>query len=163
VLVARQLDQSTRAAFAEHMCRHARDPGAWAWLPVHPFHWDEAIAPLFAAELAEGLILPLGEAPDRHRPLQSVRTLANVDRPERLDVKLPLLIRNTLVWRGLASAPSAAAPQVSAWLQDISRRDPFLSGRCRMAILREIASVTGRHPRLATVPAREEQRNGIRR
>lgn len=152
VLVARQLDQSTRAAFAGQLRRHARDPDAWAWLPVHPFHWDEAIAPLFAAELAEGLILSLGEAPDRHRPLQSVRTLANVDRPERLDVKLPLLIRNTLVWRGLASAPSAAAPQVSAWLQGIGRRDPFLFGRCRMAILGEIASVTGRHPRLTAVP-----------
>ncbi len=151
-LTQRQLDAPVRAAFAAKLRRHAADSSGWAWLPVHPFHWDEAIAPLFAAQLAQGRMIVLGEAPDRHRALQSVRTLANVDRPDRLDVKLPLLIRNTLVWRGLAAAPSAAAPQISAWLQDIARRDAFLSGRCRMVVLGEVASVTGRHPQLTVVP-----------
>jgi aerobactin synthase len=151
-LISRQLDRSTRSAFDTELRGHVHDSGGWAWLPVHPFHWDEAIAPLFAAELAEGRIVSLGEAPDQHRPLQSVRTLANVDRPDQLDVKLPLLIRNTLVWRGLATAPTAAAPQISSWLQDIARHDRFLSGRCRMVVLGEVASVTGRHPRLAAVP-----------
>lgn len=151
-LVTRQLDRSTRMAFDAELRGHVHDSGRWGWLPVHPFHWDEAIAPLFAAELAEGRIVSLGEAPDAHRPLQSVRTLANVDRPDRLDVKLPLLIRNTLVWRGLATAPTAVAPQISGWLQDIGRRDRFLSDRCRMVILGEVASVTGRHPRLGAVP-----------
>lgn len=151
-LVRRQLDAPVQAAFAGRLRAHPSGGGGWAWLPVHPFHWDEAIAPLFAAQIAQGRIVVLGEAPDRHQPLQSVRTLANVDRPDRLDVKLPLLIRNTLVWRGLATAPSAAAPQVSAWLQDVGRRDAFLSGRCRMAILGEVASVTGRHPQLTAVP-----------
>lgn len=151
-LTSRQLDAPVRAAFAAKLRRHADDSAAWAWLPVHPFHWDQAIAPLFAAQLAQGRIIVLGEAPDRHRPLQSVRTLANVDRPDRLDVKLPLLIRNTLVWRGLATAPSAAAPQISAWLQGIARRDAYLTGRCRIEILGEVASVTGRHPQLTVVP-----------
>lgn len=151
-LVARQLDPSTRAAFTAVLSERVPDPAGWAWMPVHPFHLDEAIAPLFAAELAEGRIVVLGEGPDAHRPMQSVRTLANADRPDRLDVKLPLLIRNTLVWRGLAGAPSAVAPQISTWLQDIAAADPFLAGRCRMAILGEVASVTGRHPRLAEVP-----------
>lgn len=151
-LTQRQLDGPVHAAFSAKLRRHADDSDRWAWLPVHPFHWDEGIAPLFAAQLAQGHIVMLGEAPDRHRPLQSVRTLANVDRPDRLDVKLPLLIRNTLVWRGLATAPSAAAPQISAWLQDISRCDKFLCGHCRMVVLGEVASITGRHPQLAVMP-----------
>lgn len=147
----RQLDPGTRAAFAAALADRVPDAAGWAWLPVHPFHLDEAILPLFAGELAAGRMVVLGEAPDGYRPLQSVRTLANITRPDRLDTKLPMMIRNTLVWRGLAPAPSAAAPQLTAWLQDVGRRDPFLAGRCRMHVLGEIASVTARHPRLAAV------------
>lgn len=151
-VVDRQLDPGTREAFAAELARSVPDAEGWAWLPVHPFHLDEAIVPLFAAELAEGRLVVLGAAPDAHRPLQSVRTLANVDRPDRCDTKLPMMIRNTLVWRGLAPAPSAAAPQISAWLKNVSSRDPFLRECCRMAILGEVASVTGHHPRLSGAP-----------
>jgi siderophore synthetase component len=150
-LLAAQLDRSTRERFASRLERQGGDRATWTWLPVHPFHLDEAIAPLFAAEVATGRMVLLGEGPDRHRPLQSVRTVANVDAPLRHDVKLPLAIRNTLVWRGLALAPSAAAPRLTAWLKAISRSDPFLSGPARMVILGEVASVTVEHPRLAGV------------
>jgi siderophore synthetase component len=150
-LLAAQLDGETRRRFAERLDEHGGDRATWTWLPVHPFHLDEAIAPLFAAELATKRMVLLGEGPDRHRPLQSVRTLANVDAPLRHDVKLPLAIRNTLVWRGLALPSSAAAPRLTAWLKAISRSDPFLNGPARMAILGEVASVTVEHPRLASV------------
>jgi siderophore synthetase component len=151
-LLRAQLDDATRARFAAELHRRGGDPAAWTWLPVHPFHLDEAIALLFAAELATGRMVVLGEAPDRHRPLQSIRTLSNVDAPQRHDVKLPLMIRNTLVWRGLAPQATAAAPQVTAWLQRTAARDAFLTGACRMAVLGEVASVTVRHPQLAAVP-----------
>ncbi|GAA2384814.1 IucA/IucC family protein [Streptomyces glaucosporus] len=149
-LLAEELDAATRERFAAVLAdacsRGPYGTGEFVWLPVHPFHWDEAVGPLFAPYLADGRIVPLGEGPDRYRPLQSVRTLANLDRPERRNVKVPLLIRNTLVWRGLAGAPTQAAPDVSAWLRAIRDADPYLRDGVRFHPLGEVASVAVHHP-----------------
>ncbi|GAA0951433.1 IucA/IucC family protein [Nonomuraea longicatena] len=141
-LLAEELDEETRRRFADRL----EDPSAYVWLPVHPFHWDEAVEPLFAPYLADGRIVRLGEAPDRYRPLQSVRTLANLDRPGRRNVKLPLAVRNTLVWRGLSTEPTRAAPDVSAWLREIRDGDPYLRDELRFHPLGEVAAVAVRHP-----------------
>ncbi|GAA2271534.1 IucA/IucC family protein [Nonomuraea roseoviolacea subsp. roseoviolacea] len=155
-LLAEELDEEVRKEFAvvleEAAARAGLDPAAFTWLPVHPFHWDEAVEPLFAPYLADGRIVPLGEGPDRYRPLQSIRTLANLDRPERRNVKVPLLIRNTLVWRGLATEPTRAAPDVSAWLLALREADPYLRDELRFHPLGEVASVAVRHPLYAAVP-----------
>lgn len=137
------------AAHAGPIPHDTQAPPGYVALPVHPFHWDEAVAPLFARELADGRMLDLGEGEDRYRPLQSIRTLANVDRPERHDVKLTLMVRNTLVWRGLAPQPTLAAPAISGWLKQIQRSDPLLRD---MILLGEIAGATVRHPVLDRIP-----------
>ncbi|HVM01322.1 MAG TPA: IucA/IucC family protein, partial [Acidimicrobiales bacterium] len=144
-LVASELDAGTRRRFTARLRQEGRHAGdRWVWLPVHPFHWDEAVATLLGGEVAAGRIVPLGEAPDRYLPLQSVRTVTNLDRPERHDVKLPLLVRNTLVWRGLAPGPTEAAPAVTAWLHELLAGDAFLRDECRMVVLGEVASATVR-------------------
>ncbi|GAA2468127.1 IucA/IucC family protein [Streptomyces macrosporus] len=164
-LLAEELDPATRERFTAALAdaltaaptdaptaptdARARTPyGArdFVWLPVHPFHWDEAVETLFAPYLADGRIVPLGEGPDRYRPLQSIRTLANLDHPGRRNVKVPLLIRNTLVWRGLSTEPTKAAPDVSAWLHAIRDADPYLRDELRFHPLGEVASVAVRHP-----------------
>jgi aerobactin synthase len=171
-LLERELDRATRAAFAATMvatlaavshavrgpdgsgpdgsgpdgpCGVPGGPAGYVWLPVHPWQWDHVIAPLFAAELASGQLVDLGEAPDRYLPLQSVRTLANVDRPGRANVKLALMIRNTLVWRGLSPADAVAGPTVSRWLLDIRDRDDYLRDTGVLP-LTEVAGATVRHP-----------------
>lgn len=154
-----QLDPDERAAFAARLdavlaeTGRPDDPpaGAWAWVPVHPFHLEHVVAPLFAGDLAAGRLVVLGEGRDRHRPLQSVRTLANVDRPDRHDVKLPLAIRNTLVWRGISPEHSAQAPRLSAWLAAETAADPLLRDSGFVA-LGEVAAVTVEHPALGRVP-----------
>lgn len=144
-LVAAELDDATRAAFGQRLGDRVGQERAarCTWLPVHPFHWDEAVCTLLGAEVATGRIVLLGEAPDRYLPLQSIRTLTNIDRPDRHDVKLPLLVRNTLVWRGLAPAPTEAAPEITAWLQAHLSTDPFLRAS-GMVVLGEVASATVR-------------------
>ncbi|MGP3957977.1 IucA/IucC family protein [Nonomuraea sp. 3N208] len=127
------------------------DAAAYVWLPVHPFHWDEAVETLFAPYLADGRIVLLGEGPDRYRPLQSIRTLANLDSPERRNVKVPLAIRNTLVWRGLSTEPTRAAPDVTAWLHALRDADPYLRDEVRFHPLGEVAAVAVRHPLYDTV------------
>jgi len=144
VSVADELDAATTAAFA------SRAPAGSVWLPVHPFHLDACVRTLFAPYLADGRIVVLGEAPDRYRALASVRTLVNVDHPEKRNVKVPLLIRNTLVWRGLPAGPTAAAPAVSSWLHSLQASDPFLASH--VDLLGEVASVAVRHPLFDRVP-----------
>lgn len=155
-LLDAELDAATRQRFAHALAAALdgtqRAPQGYIWLPVHPWHLDEAVVPLFAALLADRRIVPLGEGPDRYVPLQSVRTLANVDHPARRDVKLPLLVRNTLVWRGLAPRPTAAAPAVTSWLHRLRDTDPFLRDDCRFLPLGEVASVTVRHPLYEAIP-----------
>jgi siderophore synthetase component len=133
------------------------DPERYALVPVHPWQADEIIGTLYAAELAEGIVVPLGESADRYRPHQTIRTLANASHPTRRDVKTAVSVRNTLVYRGLASAATLAAPAVTTWLRDVSAADPLLGEKYRFELLGEVASVSVRHPvlgNLAELPYR---------
>lgn len=149
-LLAEELDAATRERFAAVLARECATTGlpadAFVLLPVHPFHWDEAVATLFAPYLADGRVVLLGQSDDRYRPLQSIRTLANIDHPHRRNVKVPLLIRNTLVWRGLSTEPTEAAPDVSAWLHSVRDADPYLRDELRVHPLGEVAAVAVGHP-----------------
>ncbi len=125
-----------------------RVPEDYVLVPVHPWQADEIIGTLYAAELANGIVVPLGEGTDRYRPHQTIRTLANASHPTRRDVKTAVSVRNTLVYRGLASAATLAAPAVTTWLRDISAADPLLGEKYRFELLGEVASVSVRHPLL---------------
>ena len=147
-LLADELDADTRAAFTDRL----RHPDDYVWLPVHPWQADEIVAPLYAAELATGRMVELGESADEYVPHQTIRTLANVSHPTRHDVKTAVSIRNTLVYRGLASAATLAAPQVTSWLRAVHEADPLLCDEYRFDLLGEVAAVSVRHPLFAAVP-----------
>ncbi|MFB6707504.1 IucA/IucC family protein [Streptomyces sp. NPDC056333] len=145
-LYAQELDASVRRSFAAELRARDLDPGAYLLLPVHPWQWDEWIVPLFAPAIAAGDIVPLHTDDDLRLPQQSIRTFTNLGRPDRHTVKLPLSILNTLVWRGLPTERTLAAPAVTAWVQSLRDRDPFLRDTCRVILLGEVASVTVEHP-----------------
>lgn len=150
ILLTEELGEDTRRDYAQRLAAACATSGFastdFVWLPVHPFHWDEAVQTLYCAELAEGRIVALGESQDRYRPLQSIRTLANLDHPGRRNVKVPLMIRNTLVWRGLSPQPTHAAPDISHWLHELRAGDPYLGQELRFHPLGEVAAVSVRHP-----------------
>jgi siderophore synthetase component len=151
-LLAQQLDPHTRARFAVELETRGLPADEYHWLPVHPWQWDEVVVPVFAADVAAGRIVPLGEGPDRHLPQQSIRTFSNIDSPGRHHVKLPLSILNTLVWRGLPTDKTLAAPAVTAWVLGLAERDEFLREQARPVLLGEVASVTVNHPVLERIP-----------
>ncbi|WP_051385603.1 IucA/IucC family protein [Actinokineospora inagensis] len=122
------------------------DPRDYVFMPVHPWQLDEIVGTLYARELATGEIVHVGESTDRYRPHQTIRTLANASHPSRLDVKTAVSVRNTLVYRGLASAATLAAPEVTTWLRTVHETDELLRDRYRFDLLGEIASVSVRHP-----------------
>ncbi|WP_443033161.1 IucA/IucC family protein [Streptomyces sp. A1-5] len=154
-LYGEELAPATRRAFAATLTDAGRDPADYLYLPVHPWQWDETIAPLFAPQLADGSLVPLPGDNDLRLPQQSIRTFLNLTRPRARTVKLPLSILNTLVWRGLPTERTLAAPAVTAWVHGLRDGDTYLRDETRVILLGETASVTVEHPlydRLPGVP-----------
>ncbi|MGW7067952.1 IucA/IucC family protein [Streptomyces sp. NPDC054855] len=145
-LYTRELAPATREFFANVLTARGLDPHAYLYLPVHPWQWDDVVLPLFAPSVAEGAIVPLPTDGDLRLPQQSIRTFLNLSRPDRHTVKLPLSVLNTLVWRGLPTERTLAAPAVTAWMHALRDADPFLRDECRVILLGEVASVTVEHP-----------------
>ncbi|MWA14071.1 IucA/IucC family siderophore biosynthesis protein [Streptomyces sp. BA2] len=145
-LYTRELAPATRESFADILRARGLDPHAYLFLPVHPWQWDDIVLPLFAPSVAAGAIVPLPTDGDLRLPQQSIRTFLNLSRPDRHTVKLPLSVLNTLVWRGLPTERTLAAPAVTAWMHALRDADPFLRDECRVILLGEVASVTVEHP-----------------
>ncbi|GGM72506.1 siderophore biosynthesis protein IucA [Longimycelium tulufanense] len=149
-VVEQELDAGTVQAFREVLRGRGLDPDTYVWLPVHPWQLDHVVRTLWSPEMATGRLVVLGEATDNYLPTQAIRTLSNMDTPDRFQVKLPLRILNTAVWRGIPPHCSLSAPVVSQWLRGIWRSDKLLS-EWGTVLLGEVASVTVRHPHLSAV------------
>lgn len=141
-----ELDAAVRERYDRVLRDRGLDPAAYLYLPVHPWQWDEVLLPLYTPEIARGAVVPLPSDGDLRLPQQSVRTFLNVDRPDRHTVKLPLSVLNTLVWRGLPTERTIAAPAVTAWVHGLRDADPFLRDECGVILLGEVASVAVEHP-----------------
>ncbi|MFD9739033.1 IucA/IucC family protein [Umezawaea sp. NPDC059074] len=146
-LRAVELDPETVAAFTAVLVERGLDPDAYVWMPVHPWQLDNVVATMWAPEVATERIVVLGSAPDEYLPTQSIRTLSNVDRTDRHQVKLPLRILNTTVWRGVLPEIAVAAPVVTQWLKGLWAGDPRLR-EWGTELLGEVASVAVAHPRI---------------
>jgi aerobactin synthase len=101
-------------------------PADFTLLPVHPWQWDRFIAIQFAGAVAKGDIISYGIAGDDYRPQISLRTLSNVNRPIKMDIKLPLSILNTSCIRGLPAKSIAIGNKVSEILEKICHEDKIL-------------------------------------
>lgn len=152
-LYGEELAPATRHAFARTIADEGHDPADYLYLPVHPWQWDETIAPLFAPQLADRSIIALPTDNDLRLPQQSIRTFLNLSRPRARTVKLPLSILNTLVWRGLPTERTLAAPAVTRWVHGLRDADPYLRDETRVILLGETASVTVEHPSTTGCPA----------
>jgi siderophore synthetase component len=146
LLYARELDPDILRTFDAELTNRGLDPADYLYLPVHPWQWDEVVVPLFTPSIADRNIIPLTTDNDLRLPQQSIRTFLNTTRPDRHTVKLPLSILNTLVWRGLPTERTLAAPAVTAWVHALRDADPFLRDETRVILLGEVASVTVEHP-----------------
>lgn len=97
-------------------------------VPLHPWQWQRCVAAQYAGPLARGSMVWLGSFGDRYAPRLSVRTLANLDRPARDDLKLALSILNTSCWRGLPAKHVEQGVGIAAALAGLVEGDARLHG-----------------------------------
>jgi aerobactin synthase len=126
-IASQSLDSAT-------MARFQRD--GFELLPVHPWQWDRIIRIQYAGDIARGDIISLGQAGNFYRPQISLRTLANVTRPEMSDIKLPLSILNTSAVRGIPARYISTAPAIAEAITKLCEQDPVLRNT---VVLRDVA------------------------
>ncbi len=135
--------------FRAELDRRGRDPDAYTFVPVHDWQWENTLVQLYGKEIADGDVVPLGDGDDEYLPGQSVRTFFNASNPGKRNVKLPMRILNTLVWRGLPGERTEAAPAVTEYVKSIRDGDEFLREECELVLPGEVAGVNYDHPAFA--------------
>nr|WP_081687179.1 IucA/IucC family protein [Glycomyces tenuis] len=144
-LLETQLDSEARDRFALVLAGRGLTFGDVHLIPVHPWQWRNKISTTFAAELAEGRLVVLGETRDEYQAQQSIRTFFNRSRPEADYVKTALSVLNMGFMRGLSTEYMEVTPAINDFIADLVHGDPTLK-QSGVTVLRERASVGYRHP-----------------
>ncbi|MEV5105797.1 IucA/IucC family protein [Streptomyces massasporeus] len=120
------------------------DPADYLFIPVHPWQWWNKLTVTFAAEVARGHLVCLGEGDDEYLAQQSIRTFFNRTSPEKHYVKTALSVINMGFMRGLSAAYMEATPAINDWLAQLIEGDPVLKST-GLSIIKERAAVGYRH------------------
>jgi siderophore synthetase component len=144
-VIEQELDEKTRQLFLKKLAAREVQAKDYYFMPIHAWQWDNVIVTMFAAEIANKELIPLGEGEDKYLPQQSIRTFVNVTNKEKYHVKLPMSILNTLVYRGLPSERTVIAPEVTTFMKNILENDLFLKEECRLGLLGEVATMNVDH------------------
>ncbi|WP_030866491.1 desferrioxamine E synthetase DesD [Streptomyces violaceoruber] len=120
------------------------DPADYLLIPVHPWQWWNKLTVTFAAEVARGHLVCLGEGDDEYLAQQSIRTFFNASHPGKHYVKTALSVLNMGFMRGLSAAYMEATPAINDWLARLIEGDPVLK-ETGLSIIRERAAVGYRH------------------
>ncbi len=139
-LLRQELGSERLIALRRHLAGEGLDPADYLFMPAHPWQWFNKLSIMFAADVAERRIVPLGLSEDRYCAQQSVRTYFNVSAPERCYVKTSLSVLNMGFMRGLSPYYMAGTPAINAFLDELISADPVLRDH-GFGILREVASV----------------------
>ncbi|WP_419997529.1 IucA/IucC family protein [Streptomyces boninensis] len=139
-----ELGAGTVARFRAGLRDRGLDPADYLLIPVHPWQWWNKLTVTFAAEIARGYLVCLGEGDDEYLAQQSIRTFFNTTAPEKHYVKTALSVLNMGFMRGLSAAYMEATPAINDWLADLIASDATLKST-GLSIIRERAAVGYRH------------------
>ncbi|SEQ34718.1 Siderophore synthetase component [Streptomyces sp. yr375] len=142
--VRAELGEKTVERFDDRLREQGLDPAAYLLIPVHPWQWWNKLTVTFAAEIARGNLVCLGEGDDEYLAQQSIRTFFNSSHPEKHYVKTALSVLNMGFMRGLSAAYMEATPAINDWLAQLIDNDPVLKST-GLSIIRERAAVGYRH------------------
>ncbi|GAA3125544.1 desferrioxamine E synthetase DesD [Streptomyces rameus] len=139
-----ELGEETVERFRAVLTGRGLDPADYLFIPVHPWQWWNKLSVTFAAEVARGHLVCLGEGDDEYLAQQSIRTFFNTSAPHKHYVKTALSVLNMGFMRGLSAAYMEATPAINDWLAQLIEDDPVLRS-ARLTIIRERAAVGYRH------------------
>ncbi|MFE5394883.1 IucA/IucC family protein [Streptomyces sp. NPDC056568] len=139
-----ELGEGTVDRFHGVLRERGLDPADYLLIPVHPWQWWNKLTVTFAAEVARGHLVCLGEGDDEYLAQQSIRTFFNSSHPEKHYVKTALSVLNMGFMRGLSAAYMEATPAINDWLAQLIEGDPVLKST-GLTIIRERAAVGYRH------------------
>ncbi|MFD7688813.1 IucA/IucC family protein [Streptomyces sp. NPDC059781] len=142
--VRQELGEETVEGFHGILRGRDLDPDDYLLIPVHPWQWWNKLSVTFAAEVARGHLVCLGEGDDEYLAQQSIRTFFNTSHPEKHYVKTALSVLNMGFMRGLSAAYMEATPAINDWLARLIDNDPVLRAT-GLSIIRERAAVGYRH------------------
>ncbi|HEY8981228.1 MAG TPA: IucA/IucC family siderophore biosynthesis protein [Streptomyces sp.] len=142
--VRAELGEETVGRFYARLRELGHDPAEFLLIPVHPWQWWNKLTVTFAAEIARGTLVPLGEGDDEYLAQQSIRTFFNRSAPTKHYVKTALSVLNMGFMRGLSAAYMEATPAINDWLAELIDNDPVLK-ESGLSIIRERAAVGYRH------------------
>ncbi|QJQ03497.1 IucA/IucC family protein [Herbaspirillum rubrisubalbicans] len=133
--------QDQQAWYAE-LEKRGLAPQDYLPLPVHPWQWEEIIAPTCHTALATGELQWLGPMRQGFLPQQSIRTLASLDDPARACLKLSMNLVNTSTSRVLAPHTVMNAAPISDWLQALVQASAWPAPMRAPVLLREFAGIS---------------------
>ncbi|AQS69464.1 IucA/IucC family siderophore biosynthesis protein [Streptomyces pactum] len=139
-----ELGEATVDRFHRVLRERGLDPADYLFIPVHPWQWWNKLTVTFAAEVARGHLVCLGEGDDEYLAQQSIRTFFNASHPEKHYVKTALSVLNMGFMRGLSAAYMEATPAINDWLAQLVEGDPVLKST-GLSVIRERAAVGYRH------------------
>lgn len=142
--IRQELGEETVEGFHGVLRDRGLDPADYFLVPVHPWQWWNKLSVTFAAEVARGHLVCLGEGEDEYLAQQSIRTFFNTSHPEKHYVKTALSVLNMGFMRGLSAAYMEATPAINDWLARLIEGDPVLRAT-GLSIIRERAAVGYRH------------------
>ncbi|MFF0227106.1 IucA/IucC family protein [Streptomyces sp. NPDC004629] len=142
--VRQELGEQTVGRFERQLTDRGLDPGDYLLIPVHPWQWWNKLTVTFAAEVARGHLVCLGEGDDAYLAQQSIRTFFNTSHPHKHYVKTALSVLNMGFMRGLSAAYMEATPAINDWLAQLIGNDPVLKAT-GLSVIRERAAVGYRH------------------
>ncbi|MFE1336207.1 IucA/IucC family protein [Streptomyces sp. NPDC058733] len=142
--VRQELGEATVERFEKRLTDQGLDPADYLLIPVHPWQWWNKLTVTFAAEVARGHLVCLGEGDDEYLAQQSIRTFFNASHPEKHYVKTALSVLNMGFMRGLSAAYMEATPAINDWLARLIADDPVLK-ETGLSIIRERAAIGYRH------------------
>ncbi|MFG2355988.1 IucA/IucC family protein [Streptomyces sp. NPDC048521] len=142
--IRQELGEETVERFHGVLTDRGLDPDDYLLIPVHPWQWWNKLTVTFAAEVACGRLVCLGEGDDAYLAQQSIRTFFNTSDPHKHYVKTALSVLNMGFMRGLSAAYMEATPAINDWLAQLIENDPVLKST-GLSIIRERAAVGYRH------------------
>ncbi|MFI5566422.1 IucA/IucC family protein [Streptomyces sp. NPDC051740] len=142
--VRQELGEETVEGFHGILREQDLDPDDYLLIPVHPWQWWNKLSVTFAAEVARGHLVCLGEGDDEYLAQQSIRTFFNTSHPGKHYVKTALSVLNMGFMRGLSAAYMEATPAINDWLARLIDGDPVLRAT-GLSVIRERAAVGYRH------------------